>query len=310
MPNRFSWSHIVFQNTSGTENWYINGVRVYNATNNPNFSASATGVRVGLSPSYATQFFYGGYISDVRVLKGSNAYSNASTLTVPTAPLGSVTNTKLLTNFTNAAIFDQTGKTNVDTVGNAQLDTSIKKFGSASGEFDGTGDYLFLPPQPTLSFPSDFTIEFFFNSDVFQSDFNNLRALVSSGNFYTAGNDGNWILRLSTNARIAWASYDGTGSQVYQEFVMPTMSTGTWYHLAVVRNSGNIQIYLNGTASTSSAVADSKNLIDGATNGIYIGYANLAANNDYDGYIDEFRITQKARYTSNFSPPSEAFPNL
>ncbi len=247
-------------------------------------------------------------MSDVRVVKGTAVYTSA--FSPPTAPSTAITNTEALFSFTNAAIIDQTGKTNVETVGNAQLDTSVKKFGTASAEFDGTGDFLFLPPQPTLSFPSDFTIEFFFNSDVFQSDFNNLRALVSSGKFYTAGNNGNWILRLSTNARIAWASYDGTGSQVYQEFVMPTMSTGTWYHLAVVRNSGNIQIYLNGTASTSSAVADSKNLIDGATNGIYIGYANLAANNDYDGYIDEFRITQKARYTSNFSPPSEAFPNL
>ena len=39
-------------------------------------------------------------------------------------------------------MFDQTGKTNIDTVGNAQLDTSVKKFGTASAEFDGNGDRL------------------------------------------------------------------------------------------------------------------------------------------------------------------------
>ena len=303
-PNLNEWIHVALTRDGTTLRLFLNGVASGTSTaslgtsNQPlSIAADGTG-RVGM----------GGFMSGVRVVKGTAVYTSA--FSPPTAPSTAITNTEALFSFTNAAIIDQTGKTNVETVGNAQLDTSVKKFGTASAEFDGTGDFLFLPPQPTLSFPSDFTIEFFFNSDVFQSDFNNLRALVSSGKFYTAGNNGNWILRLSTNARIAWASYDGTGSQVYQEFVMPTMSTGTWYHLAVVRNSGNIQIYLNGTASTSSAVADSKNLIDGATNGIYIGYANLAANNDYDGYIDEFRITQKARYTSNFSPPSEAFPNL
>ena len=307
MPNRFSWSHIVFQNTSGTENWYINGVRVYNATNNPSFSASATGVRVGLSPAYASMFFYGGYISDVRVLKGSNAYSNASTLTVPTAPLGSVTNTKLLTNFTNAAMFDQTGKTNVDTVGNAQLDTSVKKFGTASAEFDGTGDYLFLPPQPTLSFPSDFTIEFFFNSD----NVSGLMVLLASVSYYTAGKNGNWLIRISDNDQIAWASYNGSSgaTAAYKEFTVPTMSTGTWYHLAVVRSSGSINVYFNGTVSSSGALSDTKNLIDGSVTGIYVGTNSLGANANFDGYIDELRITQKARYTSNFTAPTKEFPN-
>jgi hypothetical protein len=306
MPNRFSWSHIVFQNTSGTENWYINGVRVYNATNNPSFSASATGVRVGLSPAYASQFFYGGYISDVRVLKGSNAYSNASTLTVPTAPLGSVTNTKLLTNFTNAAIFDQSGKTNIDTVGNAQLDTSVKKFGTASAEFDGTGDYLFLPSQPTLSFPSDFTIEFFFNSD----SFSGYKALLASKGYYDSA--GSWLLRATASDSIAWASYNASGaSEAYKEFTVPTMSTGTWYHLAAVRSSGSINVYLNGTVSSSGALADTKLLIDGSVSGVYVGYEQrFTANGDFDGYIDELRITQKARYTSNFTAPTKAFPNL
>jgi len=302
-----SWHHVAQAWDGSTNRMLVDGVVVAStsaSTVNTAPNAPFTINALNTSLTGANQLVY---ISGARFVNNSALYTGS--YTIPTAPPTAVSGTQALVNFTNAAMFDQTGKTNVETLGNAQLDTSVKKFGTASAEFDGTGDYLFLSPRPTLHFPRDFTIEFFFNSDVFQSDYNNLRALVSSGKFYTAGNNGNWILRLSTNARIAWASYDGTGSQVYQEFVMPTMSTGTWYHLAVVRNNGNIQIYLNGTASTSSAVADSKNLIDGATNGIYIGYANLTANNDYDGYIDEFRITQKARYTSNFTAPTKEFPN-
>ena len=94
-----------------------------------------------------------------------------------------------------------------------------------------------------------------------------------------------------------------------KEFTVPTMSTGTWYHLAVVRSSGSINVYFNGTVSSSGALSDTKNLIDGSVTGVYVGTNSLGANANFDGYIDDLRITQKARYTSNFTPPSEEFPN-
>ena len=68
----FTWNHCVFQVTGGYENWYLNGTRIYNVQNNPNYSSSATGVRIGNSPSYASYFYYGGYISDLRVTTGNN----------------------------------------------------------------------------------------------------------------------------------------------------------------------------------------------------------------------------------------------
>ena len=304
IPEPFQWSHVVFQNTSGVANWYLNGTRIYNVTHNENTSASATGLQIGDSPHYTGQFQYGGYLTDIRVVKGSNAYTNGSTITVPTAPLTKITNTKLLLNFTQASIIDQTGKNNIRANQSMGLNTSVKKFGTASLLFDGTVDFLELPAQPSLDFgTSDFTIEFFFNSDNVTS----LRALISSYKYYVAGNNGNWLLRITNNTTITWASYDGTGTENLKNFTVPTMSTGTWYHLALVRSGSNLNLYFNGTVSSSGALTEQKNLLDGGVNGILIGYANLAANNDYDGYMDEIRITKKARYTSNFTAPTEAF---
>ena len=164
-----------------------------------------------------------------------------------------------------------------------------------------------LPPQPTLSFASDFTIEFFFNSD----NVSGLMVLLASVSYYTAGKNGNWLIRISDNDQIAWASYNGSSgaTAAYKEFTVPTMSTGTWYHLAVVRSSGSINVYFNGTVSSSGALSDTKNLIDGSVTGIYVGTNSLGANANFDGYIDELRITQKARYTSNFTAPTKEFPN-
>ena len=58
---------------------------------------------------------------------------------------------------------DEIGKA-VTANGNAQIDTAQKKFGAASGLFDGTGDYLTLANSNDWSFGSgDFTIDFWVN---------------------------------------------------------------------------------------------------------------------------------------------------
>ena len=297
-----AWHHCVWQRRGNLLEIYVDGTQAASTSFSGTIYNSSRNVEIGAQNGGGT---FKDYISDLRVVKGSAVYS--ANFTPPTAPLTAVTNTKLLLNFTNAAIFDQTGKNAILTRGNAQLDTSVKKFGTASAEFDGTGDDLLLPPQPTLSFASDFTIEFFFNSD----NVSGLMVLLASVSYYTAGKNGNWLIRISDNDQIAWASYNGSSgaTAAYKEFTVPTMSTGTWYHLAVVRSSGSINVYFNGTVSSSGALSDTKNLIDGSVTGVYVGTNSLGANANFDGYIDELRITQKARYTSNFTAPTKEFPN-
>jgi hypothetical protein len=91
---------------------------------------------------------FSGYISCYQRIIGSGGFNATnSTITVPTAPPTAVANTSLLLNFTNAGIFDNTGKNNLETVADAQIDTSVKKYGTGSMEFDGTGDYLLIAFQ-------------------------------------------------------------------------------------------------------------------------------------------------------------------
>tara|TARA_B100000902_G_scaffold345036_1_gene350799 strand:- start:25 stop:1272 length:1248 start_codon:yes stop_codon:yes gene_type:complete len=306
----FSWNHCVFQNTGGYENWYLNGTRIYNAQNNPNHGSSATGMMFGRANNYATQFFYGGYMSDVRVTTGTNynPYSNAATLTVPTAPLTKGSYTRLLLNGTNAAMFDQTGKTNIETVGNAQLNTSIKKFGTASAKFDETGDILLVQNAPLL-YGGDFTIEGFvyFNSSptdgqglfVYDSQSLGNRAAVGPalGTYANSPYQGKWHSYYGTQAS------GGTGTQGNSE---ATPSATTWIHFAYVRTSGVIKIFINGTqigsniSWTNSYIANPILTIGGYYSDSYL----------LNGYIDSYRVTRKARYTSNFTAPTEAFPNI
>ena len=306
-PRLYEWSHIVYQVTSGTNNWYVNGVRVYNGSANTHSSA-ATGFQVGRSPSY-NNHYYGGYISDVRVIKGNgyNPYSNASTLTVPTAPLTTTSYTKLLLNFTNAAAFDQTGKTNSDTLGHAQTTTvTTAKFGTASIYFDGTSDSLKLINVVPIG-TSPFTIEFFFKSNTTSLDTYYRRMYKMAT---VTGQNNGWAEICINHSS---GSY-GSGNNIFV-YVPDTngriIGTATpfdnsWHHFALTRDSSNnLRMFVDGTQDGSTAT----NAGNFAQTEHLVGANDTSGNGDFLGYIDELRLTMKARYTSNFTAPTTAFLN-
>jgi hypothetical protein len=84
----------------------------------------------------------------------------------------------------------------------------------------------------------------------------------------------------------------------------PTVTTGQWYHVAFVRSGTTLTPYLDGVASTTATT--SATFTTSATN-LRVG---RYWSGDFDGYIDDLRITKGvARYTSNFTPTTVAFPD-
>ena len=311
MPKRYTWNHCVWQVTGGYENWYLNGTRIYNTQNSPSFSASSTGMYVGRTHNYGTTYGYEGYISDVRITTGNNynPYSNAATLTVPTAPLTKGNYTKLLLNFTNAKIIDSTGNVNFETIGDTQLDTSVKKFGTASMEFDGTVDRLRTPSAATVDGfgarlgTGDFTVECFVYLDVveytgiWQFDTDSL-----SGYGYIAP-----VLEVTptgSGSALVWSTMTQHGGNSRKSSAV-TPSASTWYHTAVVRTNGTIKVFVDGT----QIITDFTDTTDFSNRDTLTIGGFYDTNYLMNGYIDEFRVTNKARYTSNFTAPTKEFPN-
>ena len=188
--------------------------------------------------------------------------------------------------------------------GNVTVNNNIYKFGGGSGLFDGTGDYLTTPLSSNLQFGTgDFTIECW---NYMIARINSNPAIFSNYNSYTIG------------ALSLFAGHSAGTTTSYQVAIngaaFPTIEGGTiayntWVHLAVVRNSGTIKLYVNGTSvgtPYSTAVT-----LNGVGSLFYIGSTGDSLATGYiNGYIDEFRITKGiARYTSNFTPPSAPFPN-
>jgi hypothetical protein len=280
-----TWNHVAMSRSGSSVSCYLNGTRV----------ATLTAPNTVGSGSYILGSGFVGYVSNARVVKGTALYSGA-TISVPTAPLTAITNTNLLCNFTNAGIPDAAMMNDLETVGNAQVSTSVKKYGTGSLAFDGTGDYLYSVTSPNLSVGTgDFTIECwaYFNSvSGFQVLFDLRSAQPSSAP----------LLYIAGNSRLNYLFNSGTPVA----FGPNPLSTSTWYHIAWVRSGTTHTLYVNGVSQTT--------FTDGtgtATSPVTIGARTTGGASDYlNGYIDDLRITKGyARYTANFTPPAQALPN-
>jgi len=290
----YAWTHVAVTRSSGTVRGFLNGVLEFTVTDSRTFSSSApTYIGTDVSPQY-----FNGFINDVRILKGTAQYTSA--FTPPTAPLTAITNTSLLLSYTNAGILDNAMMNDLETVGNAQISTSVKKYGTGSIALDGTGDYLNCANPSSVIHQlgtGDFTVEFW-------------AYLTNSGNdngpiFDTRSSSGNGLLIRQGNGAGGIANrIDAviTGSATASS---GTISFNTWIHIAVVRSSGTLKVYYNGTGGTG--VTATGNIV--GTNA-YIGafFDGLSVN--IAGYFDDFRITKGyARYTVNFTAPTAPFPD-
>jgi hypothetical protein len=284
-PN--AWYHVAFTRSGSTITLWVNGVSAGTATTSASLNL-AIGGEVWLGNNTSAGCYYKGLLSNVRVVKGTAVYTAA--FTPPTSPLTAISGTSLLTDFTNAAIFDNAMMNDLETVGNAQISTSVKKYGTGSLAFDGTGDYLIPPSGQNVTFGTgNFTIEgwFYWNS-------------LASESAIMWGNGVGWTFYIYPANKLQWGRASPqtpanllTGST--------TLATGQWYHIAVTRNSNTVTLWVNGVSD--GTVTDSANY--SAAGSLAIGISH--SNEYFNGYIDDFRITKGyARYTATFTPPTSA----
>ena len=289
-----TWIHVVVSRASGTTRMFINGVaQTQTFVDSTTYINGASRPIIGRGDNPSSTLIIG-YVSDMRVVTNVGVTS----VTVPTAPLLPIANTQLLLSCTNSGIVDATRKNDFSTVGNAQVSTAVKKYGSGSMFFDGTGDWLLVPDNPDINFGTgDFTIETWINF----TDTSAARSIAAKG---VSGSTG-WELYCNASPTLLIFVYGGaiTYSTAYNFIV------GQWYHVAVVRSGtgiGNIKMFINGFLIFESGVAVNTDLT--TLQPLYVG-AGKGAGTPFFGYMDDFRLTKGyARYTSTFNPPTVALP--
>lgn len=231
----------------------------------------------------------------------------ATILTITLAPnSGAPSVTEFLANFdgTNGATSFTEASANGSSgtfVGNAQLDTSQQKFGSASLRLDGTGDYVTFPDVAGFNLAdNDFTIEFWvrFNSIGFDSLMNQQDDSSSTSGFKFDA--------FGTTLEFNFGNVGGGTTAISGTW---TRSTGQWYHVAACRESDSLRMFVDGTqvGSTQNVTGIS---IENPSYTLNFGYRlSSAATWHLDGWIDEARIVNgTGLYTANFTPPTGPFP--
>ena len=121
-----AWHHIAFTKTGTTLRGFVDGVKIYEATDNN--SDTITTLVVGWG--YGSEYFPG-YISNVRFVNGTSLYT--SNFTPPTEELTSVSNTILLAcQSSSSATAEATGKT-ITAFGNVSSSTESPGLTSSGG---------------------------------------------------------------------------------------------------------------------------------------------------------------------------------
>ena len=281
-----TWNHVAIVRNGSQVTGYVNGVG-YSLTNTT--PAETNGPwNIG----YAFLDYFTGYISNLRIAKGAAVYT--SNFAVPVAPLSFNANTTLQVNGIGASIYDSSMISTYETVGNASTTGVIKKYGNSSMSFDGSGDYLKLYGSPNFQFGTgNFTIECWFNG-----------VSVAGGvlfDFRPLSINGAYPCLYLLSGTIKY--YVNTADQISGG----SLSTSTWYHIAVCRSGSSTKLFVNGT-QVGSTYTDTNNY--GASSICAIGATShhLDGTNPLYGYLDDFRITRGvARYTANFTPPTTPF---
>lgn len=293
------WNHLAAGFNGTTTRFWINGVSAGTSTTAYTIPTNRSITTVGRSAS--NEAFAKGFITDVRLVKGTDVYGvGNTTITVPTSPLRNITNTRILLSGTNAGIVDSARTNVLYTRGDAKLSTTQKKYGLSSIAFDGTGDYIFPVTDPyidQLQFGNgNFTIEFwvYFNNVTGQQIIYDGRPASTNGAYptiYTSGT--NLLYFVSSADRITATS---------------ALAATTWYHIAVCRSGTSTRMFRDGT-QVGSTYTDSTVYLGVASRPL-IGIAGTdGVSAPLNGYIDELRVTRGvARYTANFTRPNDRFP--
>jgi hypothetical protein len=192
--------------------------------------------------------------------------------------------------------------------GNAQISTTESKLNGSSLKFDGSGDYLTIPALSDFDFGTgDFTVEFW---SYIVSTSDDWGRIIECG----AYNDTNtW--RINYNSRsdaLMFQCSNSSGSR--SEIATTTSGLNEWRHYAVTRSGNTIRMFVNGiregTTLTFTDSFDAPTQLGGLSIGVGLSSVNYGTslNNYLNGYIDDLRITKGvARYTSNFTPPTQPF---
>jgi len=184
------------------------------------------------------------------------------------------------------------------------------KVGDSSIYFDGTGDYLTSPDSTdwdVFETGSVFTLEAWIKfsstpSSVYNDWFTQMEDASNGWRFgfdsSTPGYSSIWIWMKSGGSTVVdyIGGRDGTTDA-------GQITDTDWHHVAMTKNGSAIVGYVDGVECIDATDADS----DTFAAVLGVGGFSVTPLANFDGYMDEIRISDNLRYTGAFTPSTTAF---
>lgn len=301
-----AWTHIALVGTGSMQYLFKNGkLRSSVAyTGAINYSSTWQG-RIGYVNTYFASRAFSGNMDYIRFTKGTARYTANFTPDIPTDNLFSYTSLILnCEGANNGTVLTDSSSLSLSatTIGAARTSTTTSKYGTSSLLCSASASNVQY--SHVLEFASEpLTIEFHTRTTT--------TALSSTiiAKMPSAFSSGMWsiVVNPSTaNGNIGFYVGD------FSTFTPLLVSTGNitdnnWHHVAIVRYIHMWYIYIDGIEAASTLWVGTIQPLSG---GFTIGWDQTNGRN-FGGYIDNLRITRNAaRYSSNFTPPTDQFPGL
>ena len=303
------WYHIGWSRKDGNSRFWVKGAgaslptTVGNRTDTNDYP-SYLPITIG-KHQYGGNYLPG-YLHNLRVVKGRSLFHTSSEFDSEGQNISTaVNNTALLTMTNQSDIYDIGSGVTIGHYGNVLATGTQKKFANNDSlYFDGSGDYaLALYDKQINDFgAANFTVECWVYPTSAGVEYGN----YIYGDINAAGQNTTGSLQAVFDSSRNFKSYVILSNVLNTIADSTIRSLNTWYHYALVRNGTDISMYIDGTKVGTSLTTSTA--VDSTANRFAVGGPGEYAGLQFQGYIQDFRISKGlARYTSNFTPPTEKF---
>lgn len=236
-------------------------------------------------PTTAQAYDYSDVITNTKTDAGNVA-------TIHPANTAIDANALLLLPLNNNVTDDSPTTSHTVTNTNVTYSTSVKKFGTHSAYFNGSTANLSIPDNA----------DFDFSGGIWSVDFW-IKSAVAAGYLYYHQTDANNYMAISIDSSSNINLKIVAASSTVITLTSSTSLTVNWSHISVVENGNNYYIFINGQLTAYTSDTDRAANYTGT---VYIG-SDASSGNWFTGYVDEYRVSNSARWVASFSPPSDAY---
>jgi hypothetical protein len=285
------WIHWAVIRSGSLFGVYKNGIQTAYFTSSASLLPSTDTLTIG---EFASTYYFAGNLDEIRI-QGDN-YFVAAPLPTPYAwyRLAEVASNTTVVDAGSGAN-NGTASTNTS---NFNVQGKVTEVFSTAADFnDGDAD-ISVPDHADWDLGNgDFTLDFRIK---FKSQ--------DANNYWFIGRNlsSNWYFQLTTGNNPTGKFYFQGTSFTATDMGDFTPILHRWYHIALVRTAGFLKVYVDGLFTGTSfncgttAIADTAQALRVGSHNPTYGASTYCA-------MDEVRVSDTARWTSNFVPPTSAY---